>query len=112
MKHLFLLQPEHLFKYEELNKIVIQNNKLFNDLLFKVPGGNSDSRAKNLLKARFIHESDENYPKNALLMYTKSQPAVKRNKAVINSLPGELYTIETNIKIPGNCKYTLVLLEA
>ena len=36
------------------------------DLLNKVQVGNIDDDNEKLLKARFIHESDENYPKDAL----------------------------------------------
>ena len=37
---------------------------------------------------------------------------MKRNEAVSNYLPGELYTVEANDKIPGNWKYLLVLNQA
>ena len=45
-------------------------------------------------------------------MYAENEPAMKRTEAVLNELPGELYTIETNDKIPDNCKYPLVLIQA
>ena len=61
-----------------------QNDKLFIELLNKVQVGNIDDGVKKLLKARFIHESDENCPKDAL--YTENEPAVAR--AVVNDLPG------------------------
>ena len=37
---------------------------------------------------------------------------MKRNKAVLNELPGELYVIEVNDKIQDNCKYPLALIQA
>ena len=37
-------------------------------------------------------------------MYAKNEPAMKRNEAFENGLPGEIYTIEANDNIPGNCK--------
>ena len=37
---------------------------------------------------------------------------MKRNEAVLNDLPGELYTKETKYRIPDNCKYPLALIEA
>ena len=37
---------------------------------------------------------------------------MKRNEAVLTELPGELYTIEANVKIPDNCKYPLALIQA
>ena len=53
--------------------------------------GNIDSDVESLLK--------ENYPKDALHMYTENEPAMKRNEAVLNELSGELYIIEANDKI-------------
>ena len=35
-----------------------------------------DDDAENLLKARFMCESDENYPKDALHMYAENEPAM------------------------------------
>ena len=37
---------------------------------------------------------------------------MKRNEAVLTDLPGELYTIEADDKIPDNFKYPLALIEA
>ena len=64
------------------------------------------------MQGKFIRESDENYPKDALHMYAENEPAMKRNEAVPNKLPGELYTLEVNDKIPNNCKYPLALIQA
>ena len=47
------------FIYAELTKVVRQNDK--------VRVGNIDDDAEKLLKARFIHESDENYPKGVCM---------------------------------------------
>ena len=33
-------------------------------------------------------------------------------EAVLNDLPGQLYTVEANDKIPDNCKYPLPLIQA
>ena len=112
MKHLLGLQLLHLFKYAELAEVARQNDKLFIELLNKVRIGNIDDDEENLRKARFTHESDENYPKDALHMYAEDEPAMKRNEAVLNELPGELYIIEANDKIPDNCKYTLSSIQA
>ena len=57
--------------------VVKQNDKLFIDLLNKVRVGNTDDDdAENLLKAGFLSESDENYPKDALHMYAENEPAM------------------------------------
>ena len=45
-------------------------------------------------------------------MYAENEPAMKRNQAVLNDLPGELYAIEANDKFPDNIKYSLVLIQA
>ena len=37
---------------------------------------------------------------------------MKRNEAVLNELPGEIYTIEANGKIADNYKYPLALIQA
>ena len=48
---------------------------------------------EKLLKALFIHASDENYPKNAVYLYVENGPAMKRNEAVLNDFPIVLYKI-------------------
>ena len=45
-----------------------------------------DDDVENLLTARFICESDENYPKGALHMYTEKEPAMLRNEAITKLL--------------------------
>ena len=82
----------------------------------KVRADNIDDDVEKLLKAWSIHESDENYPKDVLRMYAEDGLAMKRNEAVLNDLPGELYTVKANElytvkandKIPDNCKYPLM----
>ena len=91
MKHSLGLQLWHLFRYAELTEVVRQKNKLFIDLLNNVWVDNIDGDVENLLKARFICESGEKYPKDALHMYAENEPAMKRNEAVLNELPGELH---------------------
>ena len=81
-------------------------------MLNKVRVGNIDDDIEKLLKVRFTHESDENYPKDALHMYEENKHAVKRNDAFLNDLPSELYTIEAHDKIPDDCKYPLVTIQA
>ena len=53
----------------ELTEVVRQKDKLFIDLHSKVQVGNIDDDVENLLKARFVFESDEKYRKDAFHMY-------------------------------------------
>ena len=82
------------------------------DLINKVRAGNIDDDAENLLKAKFICESGENYAKDAFHMYAENEPAMKRNKVALNDLSGELYTTEANGIVPDNYKYPSTLIEA
>ena len=111
MKHLLGLLLWHLFKNAESTEVLRKNDKLFVELLNKVRVGKIDDDVEKLLKARFIHESDKNYPKDALHMYAENGPALKRND-VLNDLPGALYTIEADDKISDNCKYELATIQA
>ena len=103
------LQLWHLLKSTELTEVLSQIDKLFIDLLNKVRAGYRCDYVRKLRKARFIHESDENYPKDSLHMYAANEPAVKRNEAVLNELPDEVYVLEANDKILNNFKYQLAL---
>ena len=44
-------------------------------------------------------------------MYAENEPAMKQNEAVLNDLPGGLYTIEVNNKIPVNCQIPLATIQ-
>ena len=112
IKNLLCLQLWHLFKYVEITEDLRKNDKLFINLLNQVQVGIIDDDVDNLLKARFTHDYDENYLSDALHMYAENEPALKRNKAVLNELPGELYIIKAKDKIPDNCKYPVVLIQA
>ena len=45
-------------------------------------------------------------------MYVENEPAIGRNEAISNNLPGEHYTIEADNKMPDNCKYPLEMILA
>lgn len=83
---------------------------MFIDLLNSVRVGNINAEVEKLLKARFIRASNDNYSNDTLHMYAQNEPAMKRNET-LNGLPGELYNIEVNYKVLGNCKYPLGLIQ-
>ena len=63
-------------------------------MLNKVRVGNVDDDVEQLLRARSVCDSDENYyPKDALHMYAENEAAIGRNEAFLNNLPGELFTL-------------------
>ena len=112
IKHLLDLQLWHLFKHVELTEVVRENDKLFIDLLNKVRVDNIDDDVENLVKARFIQETNEDCRKETSDMFKKNEPAMKRNEIVLNDLSGEFYTIEANDKIQDNCRYSLATIQA
>ena len=67
--------------------------KLFIGLLNKVWVGKINNDVERLLKAEFIHESNENYANDALHMHAENECAMKNNDLVLNDLSGEVYTI-------------------
>ena len=74
----------------------------------KVWVGKMNDDVEILLKARRIPESDENYPKDPMHMYTEIAAAMKRIGAVLSVLPSGLYTVEAN----DDCKCPLGLIQA
>ena len=78
------------------------NDEFFIDLFDKIRVVNIDAGVEIMFKARFIHKSDKNYPKDAFRNHAENVPAMKRNEADLNYLPLELYTIEDNDEISDN----------
>ena len=82
------------------------------DVLKNFRVGKIDDDVQELLKARFINKSDENYPKEAFQIYAENERAMKKNTFVLNDLRDELYTIIVTDKVPDNCKYQMTLMQA
>ena len=112
MKYLLGLRSQYLFLHAELAEFVRQYDELFTDFFNnKVRAGNIDDNVvEKLLKTRIIRLSDENYLKDASYMFAENEPARKRNKSVLNDLPGELSSTEAVDKIPVKFKYPLDLI--
>ena len=108
MKNLLGVQLCHLFKYAELTEVIIRNYKLFMDLPDKLGDGNIVDNVDNLLMTRFIRESDEHYPKNALQMYAQNEQSIKTNEVVLNPLSANPTKWSNTLKqfvgnLPTNC---------
>ena len=82
------------------------------DVLKNFRVGKIDDDVQELLKARFINESDKNYPKEALQICAENERAMKKNTFVLNDLRDELYTIIVTDKVSDNCKYQMTLMQA
>ena len=52
------------------------------------------------------------YSRQGLYIHAENEPAVKRNEAILNDLPGKFYTKEANEKFPDNSKYPLATIQA
>ena len=50
--------------------------------------------------------------KEMLHIYAENETDLKRNEVALNDIPGDLYTVEVNEKIPDNWKYLLATIEA
>ena len=71
-----------------------------------------DENNENFLKVRFIDRSDKNYQHDPLHMYAKKAPAAFKHQIVLSSLPGEVYSVEANDKIPDGCRYPFSIIQA
>lgn len=78
-----------LFKYEELTEVVSHNSKLLVGLLNKVRLGQTDDDVEKILLVKFIHDSGENYTKDAFHIYTDNEPAAKMYEVILNNLSGD-----------------------
>ena len=61
-----------------------QRDLQFITLLTKICFGEADDSVENLLKGRFINESDKCYPHDALNMRTENEPTFQRYKKVLD----------------------------
>ena len=92
---------------------VRQNDKQFVDFLIKFELITLKMIQKTISrKDLYICRFDENYPKDALHMFKENEPAIVKNETVLHGLPGVLYIIEVNGKIPEHCQYSLAMTQA
>ena len=112
MNEILSLQFWHLIQCDELIEVVGQSDLTSFNVLNSVHFGNVDESSEKLLKARFIEQSDKNYPHDALYIYTENAPTVLRNQAVLNNLSGHVYSIRGNGKFSGECRYPFSVIQA
>ena len=71
--------------------------------------GEINGTVGNNLKARFVNESDSDYPRNTLHMYAQNQPTILRNQIILDDLPGEIYSVEAHdreLQVIASIPYT------
>ena len=112
MNQILSLQLWHFFKYAELTKVIRCSDSRFVNVLENVCLGTVCVNTEKLSKARFIDQSDKNYPHDALHIYAKNTSTVLRNQNVLNNLPGEVYSTENNDKIPDDCRYLFFVIQS
>ena len=95
----------------ELTEVIKQSDQTFFNVLSSIHYGTADENTE-LLKARFIDQSDKNYPYDALYMYAKNAPTILKYQIVLNNLPGGIYSTEANNKIPDDCGYPSSVIQA
>ena len=96
----------NVFKFTELTEVMRHRRGIeFIDFLNKIRVGNLDESVQNRLKARFVKESDINYPRDALHTFAENNPTLLHNKEMLMSLYGVLHKIEAIDAILGNCKH-------
>ena len=98
----------HMFRFAELTEVMRQKSDAeFINLLNKIRIGDIDADVQQKLKVKFINETADNYPQNAVHMFTENYPAVVHNKKILDTLPGEMQRVNAIDNIPADCEYPL-----
>ena len=98
-----------LFKIAELTEIMRQKgDTTFIDLLNKVRVGNMDAHAEELLRSRFISETDVNYPVNAMHIWAENAPVHLHNEKMLESLTEPLHRINALDVLPKYVSASLI----
>ena len=97
-----------MFQFAKLTEVMRQKGDAeFINLLNKIRIGDIDADVQQKLKARFMIETGDNYPQNAVHMFAENYPTVVHNKKILDTLPGELYRVNAIDNISEDCKYPL-----
>lgn len=97
------------FRIAELTKVMRQkgDNSLI-DLLNKIRIAGLDDDAKTLLKSRFISDSDDDYPKNAVHIWAENKPVSDHNNCMLEKLDTPSVKIDSIDTIPKNVPTSLI----
>ena len=94
--------------FAELTEVMRQKGDAeFINLLNKIRIGDTHPDVQQKLKARFVNETADNYPQNAVHMFTEDWPIAVHNKKISDTLPCELHRVHAIDNIPADCKYPL-----
>ena len=98
-----------LFRMIELTEVMRQKgDDVFIQLLNKVRIGKVDHQVETLLKDRFVKETDENYPKNAMHIWAENKPVNDHNERMLADITEPLYTINTIDILPKSVSSSLI----
>ena len=77
----------HMFQFAEFTEVMRQKGDAkFINLLNKIRIGDIDGDRQQKLKAGFVNETADNYPRNAVHMFAENYPTLY-NKRILDTLP-------------------------
>ena len=97
----------HMFEMAELTEVMRQRgDNDFVDLLNQVRVANVNADQVDILLSRVIAAGME--PADALHIYAENAPAIEHNKAMLDKLDGQLYSVDALDQIPRNVPISIV----
>ena len=85
---LLSLNFRHIFQLADLTEVMRQKGDAeFINLLNKIRIGDIDADVQQKLKARFVNETADKYPQNAVHFFVENYPTVVHNKKILAILP-------------------------
>ena len=105
---LLSLNFRHMFQLADLTEVMRQKGDAeFINLLNKIRIGDIDADVQQKLKGRFVNETADKYPENAVHFFVENYPTVVHNKKILATLPDELHRVNAIDNIPADCMYPL-----
>ena len=93
-----------MFQFPELTGVMREKGDAE---VIKIRIADIDADVQQKSKTRFVNETADNYPQNAVHMFAESYPSVVNNQKIVDTLPGELHSVNATDNIPADCKYPL-----